>query len=187
MANAKKPRKRKPKVLGRPSEYAPVIAAEICARISAGQSFRTISRDKDMPCIQTMFTWMRKHPEFMEQYVIAKQEQAEAMTEEMLDIADDGTNDWMEKLDDESGEVYGWKVNGEHIQRSRLRVETRKWLASKLKPKKYGESTTLKGDAENPLLPFQKPVDITDKIMALIPTEELERITQEALNGGDSN
>jgi hypothetical protein len=42
-------------------------------------------------------------------------------------------------------------LNGEHVQRSRLRIESRKWLAAKLKPKKYGEKTTIAGDAENPL------------------------------------
>ena len=54
------------------------------------------------------------------------------------DIADDGSNDYMEKLD-KDGEVIGYSINGENIQRSRLRVDSRKWLASKLLPKKYGD------------------------------------------------
>src|SRR3990172_7086066 len=53
-----------------------------------------------------------------------------------MDISDDGTNDWMASNDPENP---GYRVNGEHIARSRLRVDTRKWIASKLKPKKYGE------------------------------------------------
>jgi hypothetical protein len=69
---------------------------------------------------------------FLAQYTRAKEEQADLMCEEMLEIADDGTNDTM--ITD-----FGLKENKEWTNRSRLRVETRKWLASKLKPKKYGE------------------------------------------------
>ena len=56
----------------------------------------------------------------------------------MLDIADDACNDWMERLG-EDGQPIGYQLNGDHIQRSRLRIETRKWLATKLQPKKYGD------------------------------------------------
>lgn len=174
------------KATGRPTLYSPELSDRICGQIAQGYSLRTITKAKSMPCMATIFSWLRTNKPFLEQYEKSKQEQADAMAEEMLDIADNGTNDWMEKTNEETGETYGWKVNGEHIQRSRLRIDTRKWLASKLKPKKYGESTTIKGDAENPLI--TKPVDITQQILALIPTEELERIQQEALSGGtDSN
>jgi hypothetical protein len=60
------------------------------------------------------------------------------MSEEVLDIADDGTNDYVERLG-KDGEPAGYQINGEAIQRSRLRVDTRKWLMAKFKPKKYGE------------------------------------------------
>ncbi len=59
------------------------------------------------------------------------------MAEEIQDIADDGTNDWMEV---NGREVTGWKENGESIQRSKLRVDTRKWLMAKMKPKRYGDA-----------------------------------------------
>lgn len=126
---------------GRPTDYSPELAALICAMIVEGMSLRTISKQESMPCVSTMMNWLHKHPEFLEQYTKAKQEQADAFIEEMLDIADDGTNDWMERHDDDGGNI-GWKVNGEHIQRSRLRIETRKWIASKMKPKKYGDKLT---------------------------------------------
>lgn len=74
----------------------------------------------------------------MEQYARAKEIQAEGFAEELMDIADDGTNDWMEKLD-KDGKPIGWMLNGEHVQRSKLRVDTRKWVASKLLAKKYGD------------------------------------------------
>ena len=58
-----------------------------------------------------------------------------AMADETLEISDDGTNDWMK--DNE-----GYKVNGEHVARSRLRVDTRKWLLSKALPKIFGDKLT---------------------------------------------
>ena len=56
----------------------------------------------------------------------------------MLEIADDGTNDWIERQNARSGETY-IALNDEAISRSRLRVEARKWLMGKMKPKKYGD------------------------------------------------
>jgi hypothetical protein len=93
-----------------------------------------------MPCLATVFNWLRVHPEFVEQYARAKEESADALAEEILDISDDGSNDWMVRHGKDGEE--SWVVNGEHVQRSRLRVDSRKWIASKLKPKKYGDRTT---------------------------------------------
>jgi transposase-like protein len=130
--------------VSRPSDYTPELSAEICARLSEGESMRSVCRDESMPSARTLFNWMRAYPEFLQQYTRAKEESADALSDEMLDIADDGSNDWMERKNAE-GEVTGWQVNGEHVQRSRLRVETRKWIASKLKPKKYGDKLALGG------------------------------------------
>lgn len=123
---------------GRPTDYSPELASKICAELAMGRSLRSVCKDEALPCVATIFNWFRVHPEFLEQYTRAKEESADAMAEECLDIADDGTNDYMERLD-KDGECVGYQVNGEHIQRSRLRVETRKWLMAKMKPKKYGE------------------------------------------------
>jgi hypothetical protein len=94
-----------------------------------------------MPSKTSVFRWLRTNEEFRDQYTRAKEESADALTDEMLDIADDGNNDWMVSHSDEEGELR-YQINGEHIQRSRLRIETRKWLSSKLKPKRYGDKTT---------------------------------------------
>jgi len=123
---------------GRPSDYTPELADRICERLAEGVSLRTVCMADDMPDASTVFRWLRTNTEFCEQYTRAKQESADALVDEMTDIADDGTNDWMEEKDRE-GEIKGWRENGEAIQRSRLRVETRKWIAAKLKPKKYGD------------------------------------------------
>lgn len=122
---------------GRPSSYTQKIADEICGQLAEGRSLRTICKADDMPSCVTVYAWMRAHPEFLKQYTRAKEDSADALAEEMLDIADDGTNDWYEQQISEG--VVLKKPDTEHINRSRLRVDTRKWIASKLKPKKYGE------------------------------------------------
>ncbi len=121
---------------GRPSKYTQEIADRICAELSQGISLRTVCKADDLPCAVTVFSWMRKYPEFLNQYTRAKEESADAMGEDILDISDNATNDYMEQNDPDNP---GYRVNGEHIQRSRLRVESRKWLMSKQKPKKYGD------------------------------------------------
>lgn len=121
---------------GRPCEYTQEIADEICAQLAEGKSLRTVCKAESMPSVTTVFAWMRKFPQFLKQYEISKAESADYLAEDTLDIADDGSNDWMATNDPENP---GYRANGEHIARSRLRVDTRKWIASKLKPKKYGE------------------------------------------------
>lgn len=118
---------------GRPTKYTKELADTICERLAMGESMRTISKDEAMPALSSMFKWLRENKEFSEQYARAKQESADAMAEDILDIADDGTNDYMERED--GGVAY----NGDSVQRARLRVDTRKWLMSKMKPKKYGD------------------------------------------------
>lgn len=122
---------------GRPSGYNQEIAAKICERLATGKSLRTVCLDPDMPAMGTVFVWMGKHPEFKEQYAHAKEESADALAEEMFDISDDGSNDWME-AHKKNGEI-DVVLDKEHVNRSRLRVDTRKWYLSKIKPKKYGE------------------------------------------------
>lgn len=123
---------------GRPTIFTEELASEMCERIAAGESVRSIIKDEDMPAMSTFFKWLNQKPEFKEQYTIAKQLGAEAMFAEIIGIADDGSNDYMESLDKDGG-VAGWKTNGEAIQRSRLRVDARKWYLSKVLPKVYGD------------------------------------------------
>lgn len=92
-----------------------------------------------MPCTTTVMKWARELPEFAQQYAQAREALLEHWAEEITEIADDGSNDWMERRKQEGEESAGWTANGEHINRSRLRVDTRKWLLSKLAPRKYGD------------------------------------------------
>lgn len=121
----------------RESIFSNELADRICAELSDGKSLRTVCKQEGMPSKSTVFRWLRENKQFAEAYSRAKEEASDAWVEEILDIADDGTNDWMEVHDKEGKSA--WKVNGEHIQRSRVRIDTRKWVASKMKPKKYGD------------------------------------------------
>lgn len=138
--------------LGRPTDYAPEIVAVICARITEGESLRSICRDDQMPVCSTVFLWLQKHAEFSEQYARAREAQADSLADEILEISDDARNDWMQRNHGEDDP--GWLANGEHIQRSRLRVDSRKWLASKLQAKKYGDKveTTHQGPGGGPIV-----------------------------------
>lgn len=132
MAKGKKPG---PKP-GQLSEYTPERARRICDEIASGISLRTICAQEGMPACSTVFLWLTKHPEFSEQYARAREAQADTMAEDILEIADDGRNDWVKTQ--EGGDAY----NGDHVQRSKLRVDARKWLMSKMAPKKYGDKVT---------------------------------------------
>ncbi len=125
---------------GRPSEYTQDLADRLCEQLAEGVSMHRACEPDDMPSKRSVFRWLRTDEEFRHQYENAKAEAADFLAEEMIEIADDGTNDWMEK-ENKDGSTYE-VVNSEHIQRSRLRIDARKWIASKLKPKKYGDKTS---------------------------------------------
>lgn len=112
----------------------------ICDRIAEGESLRNICADKDMPSKESVRRWVRDSEELRAQYAQAREHQADTIFEEILDIADDARNDWMERRGEEDA---GWVANGEHIQRSRLRIDARRWMAGKLRPKVYGDKADL--------------------------------------------
>lgn len=124
---------------GRPSEYNPELATAICARISQGESLRKILRDPGMPDHVTIYKWIRDFPEFLTQYTTARENQADTLADEITEIADDSSAD---TITDEDGRE---RCDKEWVARSRLRVDARKWVASKLKPKKYGERLEVDG------------------------------------------
>ncbi|HDR8953372.1 TPA: terminase small subunit protein [Burkholderia vietnamiensis] len=117
------------------------LADTICEHLVSGLSLRQIEAIEGMPSKTTILRWLAddRFTSFRDQYARARDMQAEGMADEILEIADDGRNDWME-IQNRDGDNIGWKVNGEAVQRSRLRIDARKWLLSKLLPKKYGTS-----------------------------------------------
>lgn len=136
--------------IGRPPMFSQELADVICERIANGESLRKICQDADMPNKASVFRWLAVNTSFSDQYARARETQADALVDEILDIADDGSNDWMERHDSEGGNI-GWRENGEALRRSQLRIDARKWLAGKMRPKKYSEKTLLGSDPENPL------------------------------------
>jgi len=141
--------------MGRPSIFTQEIADAICDKLADGESLRKICLADDMPGKATVFRWLATDKTFQDQYARAREAQADTLADEILDIADDGSNDFMG--DDE-------KYNGDAVQRSRLRVDARKWLAGKLRPKVYGDKTLIGSDPENPLptgfaVTFRKATD----------------------------
>lgn len=135
--------------MAKKTKFTQAIADAICERLSDAQSLRSICLDDDMPSQTTVFRWLsdERYSAFREQYVRAREAQADAIFDEILDIADDASNDWMARRDEEDG-AAGWQLNGEHVQRSRLRIDARKWMAGKLAPKKYGEKLELEHSGE---------------------------------------
>lgn len=125
------------------------LASTICERISDGATQRELCSSDDMPGRSTLQRWIRDNEAFRSQYARAMEARADYWAEELLEIADDGRNDWMTR-------TYGDQEidvpNPEVIARSKLRIETRKWLMGKAAPKKYGEKVdvTHKGDADAP-------------------------------------
>lgn len=116
------------------STYDPEIGDKICERIATSSSgLHTICKEDGMPSVATVFNWLRDNKSFLDNYTRAKDCQADFMADEILEIADDTSNDTKYT---EDGREY---ANSEWINRSRLRVDARKWIASKLKPKKYGD------------------------------------------------
>lgn len=132
---------------GRPTIYTDELAALICEHISSSsKSLRTICKEVEGVEVQTILSWLRDKPEFLAQYTRSKQEQAQALADEIIAISDDAKNDYVD------GE-YGRVGNSTAVQRSKLMIDSRKWIASKLLPKKYGDKIEVdnKGKIDNNL------------------------------------
>lgn len=122
---------------GRPTVYTPKIARHICHELADGRSLRSICDDDGMPDRSTVYDWLDADAHgFPDQYARARARQAETMLDEIIEIADDTSNDTT--ITDS-----GPKADAEWISRSKLRVDARKWAMSKLAPKKYGDSKAL--------------------------------------------
>ena len=129
---------------GRPSKFTQAIADEVVERISAGETLRSVCRDEHMPSWRTMYDWMADNQEFSSRIARARELGEDAIAQECVDIADNAANDWMER-GGKDGAGVGWQLNGDHVQRSKLRIETRLKLLAKWNPKKYGERTQVTG------------------------------------------
>lgn len=145
-------------------------------------SVAEITRKEGMPNKSTIYYWILKHPEFKELYQEAKSNMADTLADEMLDIADNAENDWMKR---NKPDEQGWQANRDNINRSRLRIETRKWIASKLKPKKYSETLNTKissNEGESLSINSNTSNEELDKKLA----ELLTKLGESKLSGEDT-
>jgi hypothetical protein len=99
-----------------------------------------------MPDQTTVYDWLMDNNDFAQKYARAREKQAEHYAGEIIEICDETANDII--IDPETGAE---RTNHEVVLRSKLRVDTRKWLMGKLAPKKYGDKTILSGDPDSPV------------------------------------
>lgn len=109
------------------------IFDKVCERIENGEAVRTILKDKDMPDSVTFYKWVDNDKNKLKQYARACEARAEEMFEDILKIVDATEDD---VIVDENGNFI---TNHNIIQRDRLRADARKWMLSKMMPKKYGD------------------------------------------------
>ncbi len=115
--------------------------ARIVELMCDGKTLSAICRDEPgMPHRQRVYEWIDADADFAKAMERAREQGADAIAEEILEIADDGSNDWMKRHGKDGDE--SWVVNGEHVQRSRLRVESRLKLRAKWHPGRYGDKIT---------------------------------------------
>lgn len=132
---------------GRPTKYNQELANEICDTIACNsKGIGPLCEERPhWPNPDTIFTWRKIYPEFSDKYDICKKYQIEVLVDEILTIADDTSNDTIIRTNRDGSESE--VCNTEWIARSKIRIDTRKWLAAKLMPKLYGDKPN--DDAKN--------------------------------------
>lgn len=136
--------------------YNPELADYICERVASGSSLRRACVGDDMPEPSTFNKWCNNNQALATQYALACMAKAQVWADELVDISDDSTNDYME-IEDDKGHTKR-VFDGENMRRTALRVDTRKWYLSKIMPKQFGDAQMLKlADAEGRVLPSVAP------------------------------
>lgn len=106
---------------GRPSKYSDELAEKICEKIANGRSLRSICAEDGIPTMSTVCKWLIENKEFSEQYARAREKQADYFAEEIIEIADSA------------------EAESAAVSKAKLQIDARKWAASKIAPKKYGD------------------------------------------------
>lgn len=152
-AKGRSQRKKQDRKIGRPSKFTKKLADRICERLIGGESLRAICKDPAMPSVVTVFSWIHKNEDFLKQYARAREVQADIIAEDTFDMVDDGSNDFMEK-ETKSGSII--VLREEHVSRSRLRFDQRRWWLSKVAPKKYGDKLDINGEVTHKFVPLDE-------------------------------
>lgn len=119
---------------GRPTSYTEDMALAICGRLADGESLKSICAGDDMPDKATVYRWLAADEAFRDMYARAREDQADTLADEIVAIADEA-----EVSAKQDGEEVHLALDATAVARNRLRVDARKWVAAKLKPKKYGD------------------------------------------------
>jgi len=152
---------------GRPTLYSLKIALEICDRIADGESLVKICSDPKMPKKTAVYEWLLRHKEFADIYARAREDQADTLADEIHAIADE----LPQQIVDEKGKTS--RYDSAYVQWQKNRVDARKWVAAKLKPKKYSDRIAHVGDQEADAININ--VNIFDE---MIKNLELKRQTK---------
>lgn len=152
--------------------YDLTIAQKICDDISSALflSVKDICEQPGYPNVRTVYEWLRKYPEFEAMYDRAREAQALILAEQIIELIDEEPA----RVANKNGEMV---IDPAWVTNQKNRVDTRKWLAGKLLPKKYGDATILRGDKENPI-EFN---DATKLVLETLTVEQLEQIRLKAL------
>lgn len=127
----------------------------ILTEIENGRALRNVLKDENMPSTQTFYKWIDEDLEKSKQYARACEVRADAIFDEIIDIADESYGD--KKTLENGTEI----MDSEFVARSRIKIDARKWIASKLNPKKYGDKTDITSLGEKINLPSTIQVEIT--------------------------
>ena len=127
---------------GRPSDYLVEVADDICSLLASGESLNSICKRKGFPSRNTVYRWLREYKDFRDNYARATDDRAESIFEEMLEIAD------------------GAEAETASIAKARLQIDARKWILSRMNPKKFSDKQTVEMTGAN-----GGPIDLSLKVV----------------------
>lgn len=145
--------------------YTKEVGDKICERLAEGESLRKICADKEMPSRWSVFRWLddEANEAFRNQYARAREWQAESIMDEVLELADDASQD------SQPG-AFGEVGNAAAVSRSKLKVDARLKVAGQLNPKKYGAKMSLAVTDTNPVSKLTDE-ELLDEIRKLAPNQ----------------
>jgi len=154
--------------IGRPSIYTDELVNTICLRIAEGESLNKICKDEKMPDKATVFRWLVSDQVFCDKYARARELQAETQFDELIDIVDQPPE--LSYVTGKNGEQIEVKFDSSYVAWMKLRVDTRKWTAARMAPKKYGEHKQVE-ETTDPSV-----IDVTVRDMMDVAVKRLELI-----------
>ena len=152
--------------MGRPTNYTQQVAEKICKRLADGESLSIICKTEGI-AMSTVYEWLSRQPSFSEMYARAREDQADTMAAEITALADEPPR----MIEDDKGVA---RVDSAWVQWQKNRVDARKWVASKLKPRSYGERVQVAGDADSPLK-VEAEVGAEKLLRAILENAQLSR------------